>query len=80
MATLRENLMPDGGELNQKVTERPTAGTPFEVHCGVCNAPLFVDEVTFQHIDRALELDPSDSPFCCEACEAEYDEGERHDA
>lgn len=44
-----------------------------ELVCGICNDVYYVDEPTFQQAMSAME-EGIDNPFCCEDCEAEYEE------
>jgi len=41
--------------------------------CGLCNEIYYVDDETFRHAITAIE-EGFDEPFCCEECEAEFDE------
>jgi hypothetical protein len=41
--------------------------------CGFCGDPYYVDEITFEQAMHAMD-EGIDNPFCCDECEAEYEE------
>ena len=57
---------------------RETAAGAHEVHCNVCDGVFMVDDATYEKIARALQFDPTDNPFVCEACEEREVEEEEH--
>jgi len=44
-----------------------------ELICGICGSTYYVDEVTFHQAMAAMD-EGADNPFCCDDCEAEYEE------
>jgi hypothetical protein len=44
-----------------------------ELVCSFCHEIYFVDEATFYNAMSAME-EGIDNPFCCDECEAEYEE------
>lgn len=73
----REELDMDAG-LADRVgpTKHETETNRHELICGVCGDTLYVDDATYEKAVRALEHDPTDSPFTCPSCEVEYAEEE----
>jgi hypothetical protein len=67
--------------LNPEEQPRPVEGptryrtgpNKSELICGLCGDTYFVDDVTFLQAISALE-EGIENPFCCEECEAEYEE------
>ena len=43
-----------------------------ELFCAMCSGAYYVDEVTFHQAMSAME-EGVHSPFCCDECEAEYE-------
>ena len=54
-------------------SEFPTKSCPFEIACGSCHRPLFVDQVTRDQFERALTQDV-EGRFLCSECELEDNE------
>lgn len=73
MSRLRETLdeIPDAIET---ATEYPTERNRHAVFCGVCAQLFYIGEADYDRVRRDIEFDPTDSPFRCADCEAEYDE------
>ncbi len=71
---LRSTLNP---EEQSNLVEGPTkyrkGPNQSELACGICNETYYVNEVTFKQAIRAMEQG-LDNPFCCDQCEAEYEE------
>ena len=71
---LRSRLNP---EEQSNLVEGPTkfrkGPNQSELVCGFCNETYYVDDVTFNHAISAME-EGLDNPFCCDECEAEYEE------
>jgi hypothetical protein len=44
-----------------------------ELVCGFCGDKFYVDNVTFNQAMAAME-EGIDNPFCCDECEADYEE------
>jgi len=44
-----------------------------ELVCGFCNGTYYVDDVMVRQAMSAME-EGLDNPFCCDECEAEYEE------
>ena len=67
-------------QFDAKSAERPTRNaTETNTHtvpCGVCGETFYVDEPTYETVQSALDYEPADNPFTCDACEAEYGEEE----
>jgi hypothetical protein len=71
---LRSTLNP---EEQSDVVEGPTryrkGPNQSELVCRLCNGIYYVDDVTFRQAISARE-EGIDNPFCCDECEAEYEE------
>jgi len=71
---LRSTLNP---EEQPNLVEGPTrfrkGPNQSELICGICGATYYVDEVTFHQAMAAMD-EGADNPFCCDECEAEYEE------
>lgn len=71
---LRSRLNP---EEQTNLVEEPTrfrkGPNQSELVCGFCNETYYVDDVTFNQAVSAME-EGLDNPFCCDECEAEYEE------
>jgi len=72
---LRSNLNP---EEQTNLIEGPTryrkGSNQSELVCGFCGDTYYVDEVTFHQATSAME-EGLENPFCCDDCEADYEEG-----
>jgi hypothetical protein len=75
MSTDRELHQFDGKSKNRS-TRHATEINAHAVPCSVCSETFYVDEATYDKVTTALEYDPSDNPFVCDDCEAEYTEEE----
>ena len=62
--------------MSKHEQSRATTAGAHEVHCGVCDGVFTVDDATYEKIQRAVEFDPTDNPFVCDACEERYGEEE----
>jgi len=71
---LRSTLNP---EEQPTLVEGPTryrkGPNQSELVCGFCGDTYYVDEVTFHQAMSAME-EGVDNPFCCDECEAEYED------
>lgn len=71
---LRSELNPEEQtDLVDGPTEYPRGPNQFELDCGVCGEPYFVDEVIYGQAVKAMELG-DDNPFNCENCLMEVEE------
>jgi hypothetical protein len=57
-----------------KPTLHRTEVNRYPLNCGICRELYFVDEGILRRVHSALEGDPSEMPFSCEACEEHYAE------
>lgn len=74
MTTLRSSLNPEEQpDLIQHPTTYKVGPNQWELICAVCGGTYYVDELTLKHAVSAME-EGLDNPFCCDDCEAEYDE------
>jgi hypothetical protein len=64
-------------EEQTNVVEGPTryrrGPNQSELVCGCCHEIYYVDDSTFNQAITAMK-EGSDNPFCCDECEAEYEE------
>ena len=71
---LRSRVNP---EEQPDLVERPTrykkGSKQFQLICELCGGTFYVDEVAFRQALTAME-EGSETPFCCDECESEYDE------
>jgi hypothetical protein len=67
MPQLREEIDADIISDIPAVTASKTARTRHPLICGSCGGTFFVDDVTHENFDRALECDASHE-FCCDSC------------
>ena len=58
-----------------RTTTHKTQTNRYPLHCGLCGELYYLDETAFRSVHSALERDPSDVPFYCEACEQDWSEG-----
>ena len=54
-------------------TRYPKGPNQKRLTCSLCSGTYYVDEVTYHQAVQAME-EGLDNPFCCEECEADYDE------
>lgn len=54
-------------------TTYPTGGNNNELFCSMCGEKVFVDDLIFDDVNRAIE-ETAENPFLCEDCLNEYEE------
>ncbi|MBI4467895.1 MAG: hypothetical protein HY650_01090 [Acidobacteria bacterium] len=54
-----------------------TESQPHGLHCGMCGGLFYVDDETIGRVRSAIERGLSENPFCCEDCEAAYEDEEQ---
>ncbi len=55
-------------------TTYKTQTNRYPLHCGLCGELYYLDETALRSIHSALERDPANIPFYCEACEQDWSE------
>lgn len=71
---LRSSLNPEEqSDLVAKPTRYRKGQNQSALACGFCNRTYYVDDVMFRQALTAME-EGLDNPFCCDECEAEYEE------
>lgn len=73
MTNLRSHIDPDQANAFPGPTKIESEQNRYQVRCGLCNAPFYVDEGMYRFAKEGMEAG-LDNPFKCEDCEQEYDE------
>ena len=73
MQRVRSEFDADKAEIHLPTAYR-TVENRYELNCGMCGSKMFVDEVTKQRVEQAVEEGLEDNPFLCAECEAEYND------
>jgi hypothetical protein len=55
-------------------TDYETSENRFELLCGMCGAPVFVDRTIYERLNAAVEQGLEDNPVVCGECETDFDE------
>jgi hypothetical protein len=67
----------DEREAEARPTAAITDTNKHLVACAQCDGRYYVDDFTFEKVQRALAFDPTDNQFTCDRCEAENSEEAR---
>lgn len=51
-----------------------TGTNRYEMRCGLCGDPMFVDRSMYEKIARAFEQGLEDNPLVCAECEIDFEE------
>ena len=74
MSRLRSRLDPEEQpDFIEGPTRYKVGPNQSELVCRLCNGIYYVDDVAFRQAMSARE-EGIDNPFCCDECEAEYEE------
>ncbi|MDH3494295.1 MAG: hypothetical protein OEM82_12145 [Acidobacteriota bacterium] len=73
MTRQRSFFESDRVEQLQQPTRYRTSANKNEVHCGMCGDTYFLDDVSYKHVTRVIEV-TLENPFLCEGCELENEE------
>ena len=73
MERLRVYYDADRSEQIIRPTRFKTQQNANEIYCDMCGDGFFIDDVSFEEINKIIE-ETTENPFICEDCTEEYEE------